>query len=157
MSLRQLLNEVIEPHSDAPVRVEAVVAGAPGASAPYVWRMPEVLRAMTSLVDNAVDFAASDVLVTARFDQDSVSVEVRDDGPGFSPDVLGKLGQPYVTSRPSGEGSRSHHTGMGLGFFIAKTLLERTGAHVEFNNAKSGGAVVAARWRRETVEASPIA
>ena len=157
MSLVQLLNEVIEPHSGAAVRVEAVVAGAPGASAPYVRRMPEVLRAMTSLVDNAVDFAASDVLITARFDQETVAVEVRDDGPGFAPDVLGKLGQPYVTSRPSGENSRSQHSGMGLGFFIAKTLLERTGAQVEFNNGKTGGAVVAARWRRETVEADPIA
>jgi two-component system sensor histidine kinase RegB len=153
MSLLQLLNEVIEPHLDAPVRVEAVVTGAPGVEAPYIRRMPEVLRAMTSLVDNAVDFAASDVLITARFDQDTVSVEVRDDGPGFAPDVLGKLGQPYITSRPSGEGSRSHHSGMGLGFFIAKTLLERTGARLEFRNGKGGGAIVAARWRREKVEA----
>lgn len=153
MSLLQLLNEVIEPHMDAPVRVEAVVTGAPGAPAPYIRRMPEVLRAMTSLVDNAVDFAASDVLVTARFDQDTISMEVRDDGPGFAPDILGKLGQPYITSRPSGEGSRSHHSGMGLGFFIAKTLLERTGARLEFKNGKGGGAIVAARWPREKVEA----
>ncbi len=156
MSLVQLLNEVIEPHQDAPVRVEAVVTGASGVAAPYVRRMPEVLRAMTSFVDNAVDFARSDVLITARFDQESVSIEVRDDGPGFAPDVLGKLGQPYVTSRPSGEGSKSQHTGMGLGFFIAKTLLERTGAAVEFKNGKGGGAVVAARWPREKVEAAQI-
>lgn len=153
MSLLQLLNEVIEPHVDAPVRVEAVVTGAPGVPAPYIRRMPEVLRAMTSLVDNAVDFAASDVLVTARFDKDTVSMEVRDDGPGFAPDILAKLGQPYITSRPSGEGSRSHHSGMGLGFFIAKTLLERTGARLEFKNGKGGGAIVAARWPREKVEA----
>ena len=153
MSLLQLLNEVIEPHRDAPVRVEAVVTGAPGVEAPYIRRMPEVLRAMTSLVDNAVDFAASDVLITARFDQETVSVEVRDDGPGFAADVLGKLGQPYITSRPSGENSRSQHSGMGLGFFIAKTLLERTGARLEFRNGKGGGAIVAARWPREKVEA----
>jgi two-component system sensor histidine kinase RegB len=156
MSLVQLLHEVIEPHAGAPVRVEAVVTGAPGASAPDVRRMPEVLRAMTSLVDNAVDFAQSDVLITARFDQSTVAIEVRDDGPGFSPDVLGKLGQPYVTSRPSGEISKSGHAGMGLGFFIAKTLLERTGARLEFKNDKGGGAIVAARWKRETVEAPPI-
>ncbi len=153
MSLLQLLNEVIEPHLDAPVRVEAVVTGAPGVEAPYIRRMPEVLRAMTSLVDNAVDFAASDVLITARFDQATVAVEVRDDGPGFAPDVLNKLGQPYITSRPSGEGSRSHHSGMGLGFFIAKTLLERTGAKLEFRNGKGGGAIVAARWPRDRLEA----
>ena len=156
MSLVQLLHEVIEPHAGAPVRVEAVVTGAPGASAPDVRRMPEVLRAMTSLVDNAVDFARSDVLITARFDQSQVSIEVRDDGPGFAADVLGKLGRPYVTSRPAGENSRSSHSGMGLGFFIAKTLLERTGARLEFKNGKGGGAIVAARWPRAVVEAPPI-
>ena len=157
MSLQQLLHEVIEPHAEAPVRVEALVTGAPGAGAPDIRRMPEVLRAMTSLVDNAVDFAASEVLVTARFDQGSISMEVRDDGPGFSPDVLARLGQPYVTSRTPGAGSRSDHPGMGLGFFIAKTLIERTGAHLEYGNGKSGGAVVAARWPRDSVEAPPIA
>ena len=154
MSLVQLLHEVIEPHANAPVRVEALVTGAPGSAAPYVRRLPEVLRAMTSLVDNAVDFAAAEVLVTARFDQATVSIEVRDDGPGFAPDVIGKLGNPYVTSRPSGEGSRSQHTGMGLGFFIAKTLLERTGANVEFSNGRGGGAIVAARWTRAALEAA---
>ena len=157
MSLTQLLHEVIEPHASAPVRVEAVVAGPPGTESPYLRRMPEVLRAMTSLVDNAVDFAVSEVLITARFDEANVSIEVRDDGPGFAADVLGKLGQPYITSRPSGENSRSQHTGMGLGFFIAKTLIERTGARLEFKNGKGGGAIVAARWPREVVEAPAIA
>ncbi len=95
---------------------------------PEIRRMPEVLHAMTSFVENAVDFARSEVLVSVRFDDETVVVEVRDDGPGFSPDVLAKLGEPYVTSRPGAEGSRSGHVGMGLGFFIAKTLLERTGA-----------------------------
>ena len=64
---------------------------------------------------------------------------MRDDGPGFSPQVLAKLGEPYVTSRPGAEGSRTGHIGMGLGFFIAKTLLERTGAVVEFRNGRRGG------------------
>jgi two-component system sensor histidine kinase RegB len=153
MTLLQFANEVIEPHLDTPIRVEAVVAGPPGMRPPEIRRMPEVLHAMTSLVENAVDFARSEVLVSVRFDESSVSVELRDDGPGFSSEVLGRLGQPYVTSRPSGEGSRSGHIGMGLGFFIAKTLLERTGAVMEFHNARRGGAVIAARWRRADIEA----
>ena len=89
-------------------------------------------------------------------DAESVSVEVRDDGPGFSPQVLAKLGEPYVTSRPGAEGSRTGHIGMGLGFFIAKTLLERTGAVVEFRNGRRGGAIVAARWKRSQIEAPPL-
>lgn len=156
MTLLQFLNEVIERHLDTPVRVEAVVAGPPGARPPEIRRMPEVLHAMTSLVENAVDFAKSEVLVSIRFDERAIGVEVRDDGPGFSPDVLAQLGQPYITSRPGGEGSRSGHIGMGLGFFIAKTLLERTGAVVQHFNGRRGGAVIAARWAREAIEAPPV-
>lgn len=156
MTLLQFANEVIEPHLDTPIRVEAVVTGPPGMHKPEIRRMPEVLHAMTSLVENAVDFARSEVLVSLRFDDVGVAIEVRDDGPGFSPEVLGKLGQPYVTSRPSGEGSRSGHVGMGLGFFIAKTLLERTGAVVEFHNGRRGGAVIAARWRRADIQAPDL-
>ena len=153
MSLLQLVHEVIEPHAEVKgVRVEAIVSGAPGALAPDIWRMPEVLHAMTSFVENAVDFAASEVLVTVRFDADNVGIEVRDDGPGFAPEVLAKLGEPYVTSRPGIAGGRTGHVGMGLGFFIAKTLLERTGASVTFQNGRPRGAIVAARWPRARIE-----
>jgi two-component system sensor histidine kinase RegB len=157
LSLRQLVQEVIEPHAGAKgVRVEAIVTGAKGMKTPYIRRMPEVTHAFTSFVENAVDFAASEILVSARFDADTISMEVRDDGPGFAPDVLAKLGEPYVTTRPGAEGSRTGHIGMGLGFFIAKTLLERTGALVTFQNGRPHGAVVSARWPRSKIEVGAL-
>ena len=154
LSLRQLVQEVIEPHANVSrdVRVEAIVSGAKDVKTPDIRRMPEITHAFTTFVENAVDFARSEILVSARFDADSVTIEVRDDGPGFAPEILAKLGEPYVTSRPGGEGSRTGHIGMGLGFFISKTLLERTGATVTFHNGKPHGAVVAARWDRSVVE-----
>ncbi|MBI1404899.1 MAG: ActS/PrrB/RegB family redox-sensitive histidine kinase [Caulobacter sp.] len=153
MSLSQLVEEAIAPHArDPEVRVEAVISGSGGARAPELRRLPEVLHALTSFVENAVDFAAAEVLVTARFDHESITLEVRDDGPGFSPEVRAKLGEPYVTSRPGAEGSRSGHIGMGLGFFIAKTLMERTGAVVTFGNGRRGGAVVTTSWPRAALE-----
>ncbi|MDO8902283.1 MAG: ActS/PrrB/RegB family redox-sensitive histidine kinase [Phenylobacterium sp.] len=155
MSLLQLLQEVIEPHRDVKgVRLEAIVTGAPGARKPGVRRMPEVIHAISSFVENAVDFADSEVLVTARFDADTISLEVRDDGAGIAPEILARLGEPYVTSRPGAEGSRTGHVGMGLGFFISKTLLERTGARVVFQNGRPRGAVVSVRWPRARIEAS---
>jgi len=157
LSLRQLVQEVIEPHAGVKgVRVEAIVTGAKGMKTPDIRRMPEITHAFTSFVENAVDFAASEILVSARFDADTVSMEVRDDGPGFSPEVLAKLGEPYVTTRPGAEGSRTGHMGMGLGFFIAKTLLERTGALVTFQNGRPHGAVVSARWPRSKIEAAAL-
>lgn len=154
LSLRQLVQEVIEPHTSASkeVRVEAIVTGAKDVKSPEIRRLPEITHAFTTFVENAVDFAKSEILVSARFDADSVTIEVRDDGPGFAPEILAKLGEPYVTSRPGAEGSRTGHIGMGLGFFISKTLLERTGAQVAFFNAKPRGAVVSARWARSIVE-----
>jgi two-component system sensor histidine kinase RegB len=154
MSLGQLVEEAVAPHTKEPeVRVEAVISGPRGEDPPDVRRLPEVLHALTSFVENAVDFARSEVLITARFDDRNITLEVKDDGPGFSPDILAKLGEPYVTSRPGAEGSRSGHIGMGLGFFISKTLMERTGGVVTFRNGKAGGAVVTVRWSREALEA----
>ena len=159
MSLLQLVREVLAPYAKdaaAPggIRAEAVVTGPPDIAAPDLWRRPEVLHALASIVENAFDFAKAEILVTARFDTDTIAVEVRDDGPGFAPEVVARLGEPYVTSRPGAEGSRTGHVGMGLGFFIAKTLLERTGGAVSFRNAKRGaGAVVTVRWPRSLMEA----
>jgi two-component system sensor histidine kinase RegB len=153
MGLQQFVDEIAEPHADDHVIVQALVSGKPGAPIPDIQRLPEVLHAMISIAENAVDFAHSEVLVTARFDDKTIGIEVRDDGPGFAPDILLKLGEPYVTSRPGGENSRSGHLGMGLGFFIAKTLLERTGATVAFRNSPKGGAIVTARWPRGRIEA----
>ena len=144
----------MKPHANASkeVRVEAIVTGAKDVKTPDIRRLPEIIHAFTTFVENAIDFAQSEILVSARFDADTITVEVRDDGPGFAPEVLAKLGEPYVTTRPGAEGSRTGHIGMGLGFFIAKTLLERTGGIVTFHNAKPRGAVVSARWARSELE-----
>ena len=157
IGLAQLLEEVVGPENtddpDDPVRVEWSIVGPPDTAPPDLIRHPEVGPALTSFLENAMDFARSEVRLVGRYDADSIAIEVRDDGPGFAPEIFAKLGEPYVTSRPSGENSPSGHLGMGLGFFIAKTLLERTGAVVDFRNARGGGAVVSIRWSRSAIEA----
>jgi two-component system sensor histidine kinase RegB len=154
ISLSQLLEEAAGPEDpDDEVRVEWSVIGPPDTDPPDLIRHPEVGPAMTSFIENAMDFAKSEVRLIGRYDDDFVTVEIQDDGPGFAPEIFAKLGEPYVTSRPSGENSPSGHLGMGLGFFIAKTLLERTGAEVGFRNARGGGAVVSIRWPRGVIEA----
>jgi len=155
MGLTQLLEEVSTPHQGPDILINVDVSCAPGSAILEVRRRPEVLHGLTAFVENAVDFAESMVEVTAYYDADRLTITVRDDGPGFAPEVMAKLGEPYVTTRSHGENSRSGHLGMGLGFFIAKTLLERSGAQVEFHNARRGGAVIAARWSRGRIEAAP--
>ena len=159
IGLPQLLEDVagpeLEDDPDDPVRIEWTVIGPPDTDPPDLIRHPEVAPALTSFMENAADFAKSEVRLVGRYDDDQVMIEVRDDGPGFAPEIFAKLGEPYVTSRPSGENSPSGHLGMGLGFFIAKTLLERTGAVVDFRNDRGGGAVVTIRWPRDAIEAPP--
>ncbi len=154
MGLSQLLEEVADPHRDSGMMINVEVACSPGAAILEVGRRAEVLHGLNAFVENAVDFAEAGVEVSAFYDERQLSITVQDDGPGFSPDVMAKLGEPYVTTRSQGEGSRSGHLGMGLGFFIAKTLLERSGARVEFRNARSGGAIITATWPRARIEAA---
>jgi len=157
MSLTQILDEVTAPfQGDKRVRIVTDVQGPEKVEAPQMWRQREVLHALTAFVENAFDFARQEIEVSARYTAKHITLEVRDDGAGFSPEVIDRLGEPYVTTRPGAEGSRTGHIGMGLGFFIAKTLLERTGSRVEFKNARQGGAMVSVRWPRSGAEAKEL-
>ncbi len=157
VDLDVIVDELSEPFAarQAP-SIVAMVTGPRNQSPPTLWRLPEVHPALSSIVENAMGFGREQVRVIGRFDSRFVSIEVRDDGPGFAPEILARLGEPYVTSRADAELSRNNHIGMGLGVFIAKTLLERTGARVTFHNARPRGAVVTARWRRTHLEATPL-
>jgi len=95
-----------------------------------------------------------------------VSIRINDDGPGFPPSVLGRIGDPFVRNRRSNsaESPRPGYEGMGLGLFIAKTLLERSGAALKFTNGGArvlnggaGGAIVSVEWPRQIIEAQPEA
>ncbi len=113
---------------------------------PQVARSPEIMHGLGNLIQNAIQFARREVSVTTAWDRSGVAVEVADDGPGFPPGLLPRLGQPYI----SGRGGEAQH--MGLGIFIAQTLLERTGARLDFANLAEGGAHVAVHWPRSALE-----
>ncbi|MDO1558874.1 ActS/PrrB/RegB family redox-sensitive histidine kinase [Brevundimonas sp. 2R-24] len=162
LRLPLVLEEVAQAYRGIGPRIETrVEMHPPHEPPPLILRQPELIHGLSAFVENAADFAVFAVTVTARVDRERIEIEVRDDGPGFSADVLTRLGEPYVTSRPTGEDSRSGHHGMGLGFFIAKTLLERIGGRVTFKNAKAetededGGALVRIVWPRRALEAPP--
>ncbi|MGE0594743.1 MAG: ActS/PrrB/RegB family redox-sensitive histidine kinase [Hyphomonadaceae bacterium] len=148
--IRALLTEIAEPHTGLGADI---VIHAEGEGPLDIRRMPEIIHALGAIVENAVGFANSRVDVEALWRPDSIEIAVCDDGPGFAPGVLNRLGEPYLTERDAGSAG-----GLGLGFFIAKTLLERTGAKVEVRNrpAPASGAIVRARWPRAAIEAQPL-
>ncbi|KAB2851705.1 MAG: ActS/PrrB/RegB family redox-sensitive histidine kinase [Hyphomicrobiaceae bacterium] len=159
LSVSVLIEEAVSPHRGFGVDIETSSGPLPGvtgkpADEPVLTRLPGIVFGIGNLIENAVEFAETRVEVASRWNGELIDLTVTDDGPGFSASVIGRLGDPFVTGRPFGERDPDARSGLGLGFFIAKTLLERSGAQVEFANRGDNktGAVVRVVWRREAVE-----
>jgi two-component system sensor histidine kinase RegB len=172
LSVVQLLDEASGPYRTG--RVEIAVDAGPsllqggevqGGREPIGNRLPGVIHGLGNIIENAVDFARERVEIIARWNDREVTIMVADDGPGFTPEILESIGEPYITTRPNrpvprpgglGQPRPAHAGGLGLGVFIAKTLLERSGAVVTFaNRAGSGsGAMVHVAWPRRVFEAT---
>ena len=155
--LDMLVSEAAAPFKGLGVDVEVHTEPDDDTSgkAPILKRSPEILHALGAFIENAVSFADTRVRVTARWSQEQVTITITDDGPGFAQEVIPKLGEPYVSQR-----SEAHLGGgdMGLGFFIAKTLIERTGGRIATRNRTSPktGAVVQTVWPRKSVVADGL-
>lgn len=145
--LDALVEEAAAPMKGLGVSVSVRAAPGEGGAPkpPVIERSPEILHALGAFIENAVSFAASRVEATANWTNDQVIITILDDGPGFSAEVLPKLGEPYISDRSE---ARLGGGDMGLGFFIAKTLIERTGGRVAPRNRTppATGAVVQAVW-----------
>ncbi len=156
LSVRQLLQEAAEPyirdgHNISIIALPGDSAVGAGVIEPEGERRPGVIFGLGNIVENATDFAKTEVVVEARWSEQEVIVTVSDDGPGFSPEIMDTLGDPYVTTRRTGgKGVKGEASGLGLGFFIAKTLLQRSGAQLSYLNQTlpETGAIVRVVWPR---------
>jgi two-component system sensor histidine kinase RegB len=153
--LPALIEEVVAPHRNFGVAID--VALTQESLPPLGSRNPAVLYGLGNLLENAVDFANQRVEVTADWTEEQVAVTISDDGPGFAPEIMMRIGEPYVrSSKRRRKNAASETVGLGLGFFIAKTLLERSGASVDFENRTypDRGAVIRVTWGRNEFERS---
>ncbi len=149
LPLGQLLEEVAERHPEMGHKAVLFdIQGPEGKGELMVIRKPAILYGLGNMFENALHYANQAVTVSAKWDERSVRVTITDDGPGFDEAILDRLGEPYVSTSLHGSASASAREGMGLGFFIAKTLLERSGGQVSFwNGLRPGeGAVVQTVW-----------
>ena len=161
LPVEEMMKEAAAPYRrpKAPISISVHARAGTNGDArnePIGTRRPGVIYGLGNIIENAIDFAGSRVEFTAEWDGDTVVVTVADDGPGFKPEVIDSLGEPYVTTRSAGTKKRDgEHSGLGLGFFIAKTLLERSGARLSLENlpAPHHGAVVRVIWPRQVFEA----
>ncbi len=149
LPVTSLLDEVVAPHRGFGVAIRVNAHGGEEAE-PVMRRNAGVLYGLGNIVENAVDFAQSEVTIECRWSAEDVRLTVMDDGSGFAPETLSRIGDPYMAQRDGG--ARESGGGLGLGLFIAKTLLERSGANIRFANrpeAERPGAVVEVVWPRE--------
>jgi two-component system, sensor histidine kinase RegB len=155
--LSALIEEVVAPHRNFGVSVAVTLPQEPTAE-PTGARNPAVRYGLGNLIENAVDFAHTRVQILAQWTAGEVSITISDDGPGFAAEVLDRIGAPYVTHRRPGPLSPDDDEptvfGLGLGFFIAKTLLERSGARLTLTNQAPPlhGATVTVTWNRADFE-----
>ena len=158
MPLSTLIEETVAPHRDFGVAIKVRLAVA-ATREPVGARNPAILYGVGNILENAVDFARTTVEVNAWWNAETVEIIISDDGPGIAPDMLKRIGEPYLSRRRGTDEDQSARTGLGLGIFIARTLLERTGAKVSFTNRTfpDHGAVVQIVWPRERFEADDTA
>jgi two-component system sensor histidine kinase RegB len=170
-----VIEEAAEPHKDRGRRVFMRLDGmivSPEDDQPVIKRSPEIIHGLRNFIQNAIDFAETTVWIDIIESESSLRIVVGDDGQGYPEEILQLLGDPYITSRPrpAGVGGAGNQAGMGLGLFIAKTLLERTGARVSFANAdrsvrrsnrglplearRPSGALAALVWQKSEIIAS---
>ena len=164
--LGEVLRLAAEPHLDRGKLVRITLAPEPGADdrQPDVQRRAEVIHGIRNLVQNAVDFARTQVWIDGSWSAERITLRVVDDGAGYPPQMLGRIGDPFLRARRQPDPLlRPEYEGMGLGLFIAKTLLERTGAELTFANAADPfldpakrpercGALVMVSWPRAEIE-----
>lgn len=170
--LLEVIREAAEPHQDRgkEIVIEEGDELEEDSPQPQILRQPEIIHGLRNLIQNAVDFARTSVWVEAHWTEDTISVRIVDDGRGFPPHLIGRIGDPFMRRRRSDSErkSRPEYEGMGLGLFIAKTLLERTGAELSFANASDPyqadrnpgerkGAIVEVVWARSMIVPDPKA
>lgn len=164
VSVRAMLEEAAAPYRSDKANITIVAgpeSGETGAASKeaVAERRPGVIYGLGNIIENATDFAQQGVTIEAVWNAYEVVVTITDDGPGFPPDVMDNVGEPYVTTRPAEDPAGMINadfgtSGLGLGFFIAKTLLERSGASVSLENQKAPatGATVRVAWPRDILQ-----
>ncbi len=166
--LSTVIHESAEPHINRGKLVHFEEGPGQGGDVqqPSILRKPEIIHGLRNLIQNAVDFARSTVWVEAEWTQDWIVINIMDDGRGFPPQMIGRIGDPFMRRRrtETDQKARPEYEGMGLGLFIAKTLLERSGAELKFANGSDPyqsltdtpdrkGAIVKVAWPRKMIDA----
>ncbi|MBC8409665.1 MAG: ActS/PrrB/RegB family redox-sensitive histidine kinase [Rhodobacteraceae bacterium] len=165
--ITNLIEEAAEPHSkrNKVINITHTFQKNKSESIPNIHRQPEIIHGLRNLIQNAVDFAKTEIWIDTTWNERTISVQICDDGDGYPAEIFGRIGDPFIKRRDTFISKDSHpeYEGMGLGLFIAKTLLERSGAQISFSNGSDlkykkkhndqlKGAIAEVTWIRSIIE-----
>ena len=145
MPIMIVLQEAVEPYLVENNRVFFSLNGNTGQDLenfnkdyqPLINRKPELIYGLRNIIQNAIHFSTTTVFLDVKYDSETIIFQISDDGNGFPAHLLDRIGEPFLIEGIEEEYfdiSRPHYEGMGLGLFIAKTLLEHLGGIVSFKN-----------------------
>jgi len=151
LTLSSMMEEVIAPHREFGITLD-LIERSPRGGEPVLNRNAGIMYGLGNLIENAIDYARKTVTVTVEYTAETLTIVIEDDGNGYSPEILTRIGEPYVTTRQRDDTAG----GLGLGLFIAKTLLERSGAALAFGNRdpETPGARVRVEWPRMLIDSN---
>jgi two-component system sensor histidine kinase RegB len=143
IKFEDLLQEIIDSFKETSSKqIELVVDNDQNKIA--IRRTPEIIYGLRNFIGNAIKFSKSKVLIILRSNKKLIEIKINDDGPGIPEDIIEKIGEPYIKSKSKELKSNS---GLGLGSFLGKTLLERQGAKLTFRrHGELGGALIFLVW-----------
>ena len=144
ITILDLLNEIIRSFSEITEK-KILFSDKENKSNPLIEKTLEINYGLRNFIGNAIKYSNSFVQIDLESNEKFTKVKICDDGPGFSDDIKNLLGEPYIRSKNKIISSKS---GLGLGTFIGKTLLERMKAQVLFGECKNTkGALVTISWK----------
>ena len=146
LTIAEYVNEIVKSFQEISKK-EFIVNCDQDSNPLNITKSVEIVYGLRNFIGNANKFSATKVFINIKSDSDLTEVVIEDDGEGYPKDLLSKIGEPYIKSFKSSEKSKS---GLGLGIFIGKTLLEKNYANILCQNSKTrSGAEVSIKWKNK--------
>ena len=144
ITIRDYLNEILNSFKEISTK-KFIFNFDQDSNSKKIVKSIEIVYGLRNFIGNANKFSDENIFINLKSDSEFTEISVEDDGPGYPKDILSKIGEPYLKSNNPQDKSK---TGLGLGLFIGKTLLEKNFANVICRNSKTrSGAEVIIKWR----------
>ena len=146
LRMRDYLNEIISTFNEISKK-KFIFNFDQDSNSKKITKSIEIVYGLRNFIGNANKFSKETIYINLKSDSEITEITIEDDGNGYPKDILSKIGEPYLRTDDYQEKSK---TGLGLGLFIGKTLLEKNFASIEFRNSKTrSGAEVIVKWKNK--------